>query len=155
MGFAAAFILILAGISAMLINSFMTKKTQSLTMLLEDFSRSCHRYEATVLDVHEEAVKVNGRKEEKQTVMIVQFRIEEQKRTVVHRCTESFYRDYRRGDKITLLFREGKNEDVALIEGDNSCEHIPEVWNSFKIPVTWGGGILGIIGIIMLIFQIL
>lgn len=147
-----AVIIILAGISALLTGIFMTKRSVLMISFLSEFSEGCNRYEATVLDVHKEAVK--SKKNKEQTVIIVQFRIEEQKRTVVHRCTEKFYNPYSRGDKITLLFKEGISEDTALIEGDNSYEHMSAIYKKLKMPLSVSGYIMTGAGIIMLLTEI-
>ncbi|MCM1525107.1 MAG: hypothetical protein NC120_11695 [Ruminococcus sp.] len=69
---------------------------------------------AVVLDVHKE--KTGGRRVK---AVIVQFRIEAEKRTVVHRITDRFYKSYKRGDNISILFLEGKTSDRGIIADDN------------------------------------
>ncbi len=94
-------------------------KGKSPEIMSEEFAeltRDCCEYDALVLDVHKEPVS-GGRK--KQRVMILQIRFEEQKRTVIHKCTENFYGKYSRGEHIKVLFREGSREDFCIPAQDN------------------------------------
>lgn len=94
-------------------------KRKSPEIMSEEFAeltRGCCEYNALVLDVHKEPVS-GGRK--KQRVMILQIRFEEQKRTVIHKCTENFYGKYSRGERIKVLFREGSREDFCIPAEDN------------------------------------
>ncbi|MDE7294134.1 MAG: hypothetical protein K2N72_06890 [Oscillospiraceae bacterium] len=94
-------------------------KRKSPEIMSEEFAElttGCGEYEALVLDVHKEPAR-EGRK--KQRVMILQIRFEEQKRTVIHKCTENFYGKYSRGEHIKVLFREGSREDFCIPVEDN------------------------------------
>lgn len=83
----------------------------------EDFEetvKGCSRCDALVLDVHREGAGRAGRR-----VMILQIRFEEQRRTVVHKCTERFYGKYTRGQHIPVLFREDIPVDFCMLQKDN------------------------------------
>ncbi len=83
------------------------------------------QYAASVLDCHTEQVILPSGKKKKCPVMILQFRINEQKRTVVHRCTERFFGKYSRGDSVNIIFCEAMPSDRAVIRNDNIYVKLP------------------------------
>lgn len=81
---------------------------------LDAFIGKCKRYKAVVLDVNDVPTDKSGN-----TVraVILQFRDEEQKRTVVHRYTDSSGKRYYRGSEVELYYCE--ESDTACIKDDN------------------------------------
>lgn len=116
-----------------------------------ELTRGCDVYEAAVLDCISDRITV-GKKAKKVRAVIVQFRIEEQKRTVVNRCTARFYGKYSRGDRIKLLFREEMPVDFSVIKGDNAYEHAAAAVGRLRMPSLAAGIIFLASGIAMLIF---
>ena len=104
--------------------------------------------EASVLDTHTEEINTSSGKR-KIPVLIAQFRIEEQKKTVIHRCTEKFYGKYSRGDKVSLIFREEMPVDFAIISGDNRYEHMIMLITRLRMPAAVSGAFLMISGILL------
>ncbi|MDE6594093.1 MAG: hypothetical protein K2K57_13655 [Oscillospiraceae bacterium] len=97
-------------------------KRKSPEIMSEEFAEltiGCGEYDALVLDVHKESVSGASGGRKKQRVMILQIRFEEQKRTVIHKCTENFYGKYSRGERIRVFFREGSREDFCIPAEDN------------------------------------
>lgn len=84
--------------------------------------RGCSRCDAVVLDVHSER-DGGGKKGRSHRVIILQIRFEEQKRTVVHKCTETFFGKYYRGQHIPVYFREGVPVDFCMLADDNRFIH--------------------------------
>lgn len=89
-----------------------------LTALTDSVKSGCTPYEAVVLDVHKEKLKARSGAVINTKVCILQFRCEEKHSTIVHKYTLPFSKKYKRGDKVTLYFRESPNGDIALIDGD-------------------------------------
>lgn len=81
---------------------------------LEDFMRKCKRYNASVLDVKDVPVDREGNTV---SAVILQFRDEDRKSTIVHRYTESRGKDYHRGNEVELYYCD--ETDTACINGDN------------------------------------
>ncbi|MBP1548337.1 MAG: hypothetical protein J6A37_17280, partial [Oscillospiraceae bacterium] len=73
-----AFLLILVGLALIISAVMLKRKAAERSAELEEFIRLAVRYEAAVLECTEE----KGQK-----ALIIQIRIAEEKRTVVHRCT--------------------------------------------------------------------
>ncbi len=81
---------------------------------MNSFIDTCRRYEGIVLDVKDVPIDA------KQNVVhaaILQFRDEEQGKTIVHRYTGTAGQKYSRGDKVTVYYNE--KTDSACIKEDN------------------------------------
>lgn len=91
----------------------------------EEAVRGCSRCDAVVLDVHSErdGGGKKGHSRNSHRVIILQIRFEEQKRTVVHKCTETFFGKYYRGQHIPVYFREGVPVDFCMLADDNRFIH--------------------------------
>ncbi len=103
-------ILIAAAVLCFIYPNTAKKKAAALTERHSDRIQGCELINAAVLDVKNKAV-------------ILQFRIEEQKRTVITRCTEYASGNYSRGDNVQIYFREENPVDFVLIKGDNPDEY--------------------------------
>ena len=113
-GIRAVFLLMIIAGSVMI---FLSRRGQGKMPLEEDLKsavRGCREYDALVLDVHKET---EGRK--KRRVIILQIRFEQQRRTVVHKCTEKFFRKYSRGQHVPVFFREDTPVDFCMLKYDN------------------------------------
>ena len=91
----------------------------------EEAVRGCSRCDAVVLDVHSErdGCGKKGHSRNSHRVIILQIRFEEQKRTVVHKCTETFFGKYYRGQHIPVYSREGVPVDFCMLADDNRFIH--------------------------------
>ncbi|MGN1089705.1 MAG: hypothetical protein ACI4Q6_04830 [Huintestinicola sp.] len=136
-----AVILIAAGVIALILFALSGNICGRLMHKLDTLTDGCTVYEAVVLDVHK------GRKATKE--IIVQFRITEQKRTVVNRCREKFFGNYSRGDKVMLYFREEMPMDFSMLRDDNICEKKMKLCMNLKIPFAVTGAVMTAAGIIM------
>ncbi|MCM1577519.1 MAG: hypothetical protein NC078_01805 [Ruminococcus sp.] len=110
----------------------------------KSLTEGCGEFGGVVLDVHKETV--NGRK---RRVMIVQIRFEDQKRTVIHKCTEEFFGKYSRGEHIKVLFREGKKEDFAILPYDNRFVKGKGIRD--RVLSVWGGVMLIVMGVVFMV----
>lgn len=107
-------------------------------------------YEAFVLDTHREKLNKDDNSPEAE-VMIAQFRIEEEKRTVIIKCTEKFFGSYKRGDKISLLFREDMPMDFSMPADDNRFVRPIQLIGRWRLPSLISGLVLIAGGVIMII----
>jgi hypothetical protein len=80
------------------------------------YRREDLKFKAVVLDVHKEKVNTAKLFKTKKAV-ILQFRNEPAKKTIIHKYTGLTCRKYRRGDTVDLFFDEENN--TALIDDDN------------------------------------
>ncbi len=115
------------------------RKAEELAGRLSGLIKDCRSFCAYVLDVHRERVKMPDGKVKKIKVMILQFRIEEEKRTVIHKYTLPFFGKYKRGDPAELYFREQFPEDWALLADDNIYINLPRLTKRLKAPITAAG----------------
>jgi|GEM_PF-5707631 hypothetical protein len=74
------------------------------------------KFKAFVLDAHKEKVS-NAKLFKMKKAVILQFRNEAAKKTIIHKYTGLTCRKYKRGDIVDLFFDEDNN--TALIDGDN------------------------------------
>lgn len=139
-----AVILIFLGIALIIFSLWAEKKSLAYSEKLKDFISAAKEYTAAVLDVTGEKGK---------RAAIIQIRIEEQKRTLVHRCTEPFKGDYKRGDRISVYFIEGMPEDRSLIKGDNIYERFISAEGKYRLSERLGGAVSAVVGIILLIVR--
>ena len=139
-----AVILIFLGIALIIFSLWAEKKSLAYSEKLKDFISAAKEYTAAVLDVTDEKGK---------RAAIIQIRIEEQRRTLVHRCTEPFKGDYKRGDRISVYFIEGMPEDRSLIKGDNIYERFISAEGKYRLAERLCGGAAAVIGIILLIIR--
>jgi len=139
-----AFLLILVGLALIISAVMLKRKAAERSAELEEFIRLAVRYEAAVLECTEE----KGQK-----ALIIQIRIAEEKRTVVHRCTAPFFGKYSRGDKISVYFIEEMPADRSLIAGDNEAERISRADRLFRLPAAVMGVISVLSGIIFMIIR--
>ena len=99
----------------LILGAKLSERRKKYLLGLEEFMRKCKRYTASVLDVKDVPVDREGN-----TVraVILQFRDEEHKSTIVHRYTQSRRKKhYMRGDKVELYYCD--ETDTACIKGDN------------------------------------
>ena len=115
----------------------------------ESIKSRCRLFEATVLDTHFEGIKDESGKERNTRVMILQFRLEEEKRTVVHRYTYPFQEKYERGDKVRLYYAEGTDSDMALLDTDNPFNNTVSSLRKIRIGFAVLGGICIVQGIVI------
>lgn len=130
--------------AAIILYKIYCRRAKELSLKFDEIRSGYTLYTASVLDVNRQKV---GRKNVK--AVIVQFRIEQQRRTVVYRITEKFYKNYKRGDNIDILFLEGKTSDTGLIAEDNVYVRIEKLKPSFCLAFAVMTVILGIILIIL------
>ena len=139
-----AVILMILGIALIIFSVWAEKKSLEYSGKLQSFISAAKEYSAAVLDITDE----KGKK-----AAIIQIRIEEQKRTIVHRCTEPFRSDYKRGDRITVYFIEGMPADRSVIKGDNTYERFISTEKKYRLAERLCGGAAAVIGIILLIIR--
>lgn len=139
-----AVILMILGIALIIFSVWAEKKSLEYSEKLQSFISAAKEYSAAVLDITNE----NGKK-----AAIIQIRIEEQKRTLVHRCTEPFRGDYKRGDRISVYFIEGMPADRSVIKGDNTYERFIAAEKKYRLAERLCGGTAAVIGIILLIIR--
>lgn len=95
---------------------------------LEDFMQKSKRYKAAVLDVKDVPVDREGNTV---SAVILQFRDEERKGTIVHRYTESQGKHYIRGDEVELYYCD--ETDTACIKGDNPFDRKAHTLGIFSV----------------------
>lgn len=152
---AIGLILIACAAAAFLIYRSTAQKSQRLAAELEDFCKNAVTYSACVLDVHEEEIALESGKKKNIPVLIIQFRIEEQKRTVIHRCTEPFFKNYSRGDTVEILFMEMMPADRVIIGNDNLASHTAQTVQKIKFPCLVGGTFAAVLGAVITVMQCL
>lgn len=138
------YILIIFGIALIIISVWAQRKALGNKDELQRFISLAEKYEAAVLDTPNE----KGKKS-----VIIQIRIEEQKRTLVHRCTEPFYGEYDRGDRINVFLIEEMPTDRALIEGDNRFEKFISTEKKLRLPARIFGTAAALAGMILLFLR--
>lgn len=134
-------VLIIFGIAVIIISVMSQKEAAKRKKELCEFTDRAVKHSAIVLDCPEE----KGKKS-----VIIQIRIEEQRRTLVHRCEECFYKKYSRGDRISVYLIEEMPADRSLIEGDNRFERFIRREGLLRLPARIIGGALAVLGIIFL-----
>lgn len=134
-------ILLMAGAVMIIYALLLKKKAEQCSREIDALSQSCQIYEAVVLDVHRERLKTTNGKERVLSVIILSFRIEEQKRTVICRMQERFYKPYSRSDTVRLYFREEMPVDKAVLYDDNYFTHTIALKNKLYLPLMIIGGI--------------
>ena len=90
--------------------------------------RKCRHYKASVLDVKDVPVDREGNTV---SAVILQFRDEERRSTIVHRYTESRGKHYLRGDEVELYYCD--ETDTACIKGDNPFDRKAHQLNVFAV----------------------
>lgn len=108
---AAAFIISAA---LLILGAKLSERRKKYLRGLDEFMQKCKRYKATVLDVKDVPVDREGNTV---SAVILQFRDEERKSTIIHRYTESSGKRYFRGDEVELYYCD--ETDNACIKGDN------------------------------------
>ncbi|MCI7768093.1 MAG: hypothetical protein MSJ26_08990 [Oscillospiraceae bacterium] len=134
-------VLMILGIAVIIISVWAQKEAVKKETELREFTGRAVKYDALVLDCPEE----KGKKS-----VIIQIRIEEQRRTLVHRCEELFYGKYKRGDRISVYLIEEMPADRSVIEGDNRFERFIRTERLLRLPARILGGIAAVLGIIFL-----
>ena len=117
---------------------------------LGSLTEGCESYTATVLDVVRENGSDKNSQKKSKTALITQFRIEEQKRTIIHRCAERVYNEYKRGDSVTLLFREEMPSDFAIVSGDNRYERFAANASKIRGVILAAGFVFLLAGIVLI-----
>ncbi|MGN1107267.1 MAG: hypothetical protein ACI4RH_11485 [Huintestinicola sp.] len=138
------YFLIIFGIVLIIISVLAYKKAIVKKDELQSFISLAKEYEAVVLDTP---------KEKKKRSAVIQIRIEEQKRTLVHRCTEPFHGDYKRGDRINVYLIEQMPADRSLIKGDNRFESFISIEKMLRLPARICGAAAAVVGIILLFLR--
>lgn len=138
------YFLIIFGIILIIISVLAYKKAIVKEEELQSFIALAKEYEAVVLDTPKEKRKRDA---------VIQIRIEEQKRTLVHRCTEPFRGDYKRGDRINVYLIEQMPADRSLIKGDNRFESFISIEKMLRLPARISGAAAAVIGIIFLFLR--
>lgn len=108
---AAVFILSAA---LLILGAKLSERRKKYLRGLEDFMQKCRHYKASVLDVKDVPVDRDGNTV---SAVILQFRDEERKSTIVHRYTQSSGKRYFRGDDVELYYCD--ETDTACIKDDN------------------------------------
>lgn len=106
--------LIILTAAMLILASKLSVRRKKYLLGLDDFTQKCKRYKAVVLDVNDVPIDKSGN-----TVraVILQFRDEERKSTIVHRYTQSSGKRYCRGSEVELYYCD--ESDTACIKGDN------------------------------------
>ncbi|MGN0638903.1 MAG: hypothetical protein ACI4J0_11075 [Huintestinicola sp.] len=138
------YILIIFGIALVIISVLARKNALRKENELRSFISLAKEYEAVVLDTPAEKKKRSA---------VIQIRIEEQKRTLVHRCTEPFCGEYKRGDRINVYLIEQMPADRSLIKGDNRFEKFISTEKKLRLPARIFGSAAAVIGIILLFLR--
>ncbi|WP_432650219.1 hypothetical protein [Huintestinicola sp.] len=138
------YFLIIFGAALVIISVLAHKKAIVKENELQRFISLAKEYEAVVLDTP---------KEKKKRSAVIQIRIEEQKRTLVHRCTEPFVGNYKRGDRISVYLIEQMPADRSLIKGDNRFEKFISTEKKLRLPVMISGAAAAVVGIILLFLR--
>lgn len=138
------YFLIIFGTLLIIISVLAHKKALGNTEELQSFIALAKEYEAVVLDTPKEKGKLSA---------VIQIRIEEQKRTLVHRCTERFWGEYKRGDRICVYLIEQMPADRSLIKGDNRFEKFISTEQKLRLPVRICGAAAAVVGIILLFLR--
>lgn len=112
---------------------------------LEDFMQKSKHYKASVLDVKDVPVDREGNTV---SAVILQFRDEEHKSTVVHRYTESCGKHYLRGDTVELYYCD--ETDTACIKGDNPFDRKARRLGTFALLCRTAAA-LGLIAAVLII----
>ncbi|MGN0603781.1 MAG: DUF3592 domain-containing protein [Oscillospiraceae bacterium] len=112
--FAISAALIVFAAAMLILGSKLAARRRKYLLGLDDFMQKCKRYKAVVLDVNDVPIDKSGN-----TVraVILQFRDEERKSTIVHRYTQSSGKRYCRGSEVELYYCD--ESDTACIKGDN------------------------------------
>ncbi|MBQ5332025.1 MAG: hypothetical protein J6K92_02005 [Oscillospiraceae bacterium] len=134
-------VLIIIGIALIIISVWAEKESRKRKSELHGFTSNAVKHNAIVLDCPEE----KGKKS-----VIIQIRIEEQHRTLVHRCEEPFFKAYKRGDVISVYLIEEMPADRSLIEGDNRYERFIRTEGLLRLPARIIGGAAAVLGMIFL-----
>lgn len=134
-------VLIIIGIALIIISLWAQREAVQREAMLNGFTGNAVKYKALVLDCPEE----KGKKS-----VIIQIRIEEQRRTLVHRCEEPFFKAYKRGDVISVYLIEEMPADRSLIEGDNRYERFVKTERLLRLPARIVGGAAAVLGMIFL-----
>lgn len=129
----------------LILGAKLSERRKKYLLGLEDFMRKCKRYTASVLDVKDVPVDREGN-----TVraVILQFRDEEHKSTVVHRYTESRRKHYVRGDKVELYYCD--ETDTACIKDDNPFDRKARLLGTCAL-LCRTAAVLGIIAAVLII----
>lgn len=114
---------------------------------LESFMMKCKRYHAVVLDVNDVPVGKSG---ETVRAVILQFRDEEKKSTIVHRYTSGTGKRYYRGSEVDVYYCE--ETDNACIKGDNPFTKNANALRFFAVLCRIAAALLVISAVLLLIF---
>lgn len=117
---------------------------------MEEFMAKCRPYEASVLDVAD--VPVDNGKSVIPSV-ILSFRDEENRKTIVHRYTGSGRRKYKRGDAVTLYYCE--ETDSACIKNDNPFKRKADLCFFLEILCCTMAGLLLVGGVTIMVIMLI
>lgn len=148
----AAAVMLFAAAAVLTAVSFRTD--DAAARLIEKYrllTAGCSEYSACVLDIHREEILMKNGRRRRRRVMILQFRSEREKRTIVHKCTCRFFGIYSRDDRIKLLFREGAREDFSVPAEDNGYLMGVFILRRAKLPCRAAAAVFAVMGIILLL----
>lgn len=145
--------LILTGVWIFCLARWAGKRIPAVEEKFLRFKEGAELIPAEILDVKSREVKTPDGEKKVIRTAVVQFRREEEKKTVIHSCTEPFYRNYKRGDKVTLIFREETPVDRALISGDNRFEIFINAEKKLRLPAKIISAVSVIAGIVMFVLS--
>ncbi len=95
---------------------------------LDRFLKKCQKYEAEILDVK----KLSSDKDIKPIyTIILRFRDEEQRKTIIHRYTDSKHKKYSVGGRLSVFYCE--ETDSACIENDNTLKRRADLCRAFSV----------------------
>lgn len=114
---------------------------------LESFMMKSKRYRAVVLDVNDVPVSKDG---ETVRAVILQFRDEEKKSTIVHRYTSGTGKRYYRGSEVEVYYCE--ETDNACIKGDNPFAKKADTLALFAVLCRISAAVLIVSAVLLLIF---
>ncbi len=112
---------------------------------INSFVDKCSRFEGIVLDVKDVPIDRDGNEIR---AVILQFRDDANRRTIVHRYTGSSGRRYSRGDKVEVYYCE--KSDSACIKNDNPFYRKAKRCSALSVLCRFAAVILVLMGIILL-----
>lgn len=112
----------------LILGAKLSARRQKYLRGLDDFMRKCRRYKASVLDVKDVPVDRDG---STVSAVILRFRDEDRKSTIIHRYTESSGKHYLRGDEVELYYCD--ETDAACIKGDNPFDRKARRLGAFSV----------------------
>lgn len=126
--FAIAAVIFIISIALFILGARLSERRKKYLHGLDEFMRKCRRYKAAVLDVKDVPIDREGNTV---SAVILQFRDEERKSTIIHRYTESCGKHYSRGNEVDLYYCD--ETDTACIKGDNPFDQKAKQLRVFSV----------------------